>query len=125
VFAFLHDLDNHWLLANRFIEVVHLDGAGDGGTVRLRGPLGLGRTVTTRVVTAEPASSIVGTADLSGGTQATVRWTLTPAEGGTLVELAAFVEREGTLDRLLLAAGARRWLRRRFSSILARLAQRF
>jgi polyketide cyclase/dehydrase/lipid transport protein len=121
----LHDLDNHWLLADRFIEVVHLDGAGEGGKVRLRGPLGLGRTVTTRVVTAEPASSIVGTAGLSGGTQATVRWTLTPAEGGTLVELAAFVERAGTLDRLLLAAGARRWLRRRFSSILARLAQRF
>jgi hypothetical protein len=125
VFAFLHDLDNHWLLADRFIEVVHLDGGGEGGKVRLRGPLGLGRTVTTRVVTAEPVSSIVGTADLSGGTQATVRWTLTPIEGGTQVELAAYVERAGALDRLLLAMGARRWLRRRFSSILVTLARRF
>jgi hypothetical protein len=105
--------------------VVHLDGGGDGGKVRLRGPLGLGRTVTTRVVTAEPASSIIGTADLSGGTLATVRWTLTPVERGTQVELAAFVEKAGLLDRLLLAAGGRRWLRRRFSSILVRLAQRF
>ena len=55
VFAFLSDLQNHWRLADRFVEVVALessDGGGDGGTVRVRGPLGVRRTATTRVVAA-------------------------------------------------------------------------
>jgi carbon monoxide dehydrogenase subunit G len=129
VFTFLRDLDNHWLLADRFVEVLNLDRAGEGATgggkVRVRGPLGLGRTATTRVVATEPARSMTGTADLSGGTQALVRWTLTPESGETRVELAARLEKAGVLDRLLLAMGGRRWIRRRFRSILQTLAQRF
>ena len=129
VFAFLCDLENHWLLADRFVEVLNLDGAAtgaaSGGKVRVRGPLGLGRTATTQVVATEPTRSMVGTAALSGGTQAVVRWTLTPEEGDTRVELAAHLQQAGLLDRLLLAAGGRRWVRRRFASILATLAKRF
>jgi uncharacterized protein YndB with AHSA1/START domain len=129
VFAFLSDLGNHWLLADRFVEVLSLDGAAtgvaSGGRVKVRGPLGLSRTATTRVVATQPTRSMTGTADLSGGTRALVRWTLTPANGGTRVELAARLQKAGVFDRLLLALGGRRWVRRRFGSILRTLANRF
>jgi uncharacterized protein YndB with AHSA1/START domain len=129
VFAFLCDLENHWMLADRFVEVLTLDhsrdGVAGGGTVKVRGPLGLGRTATTRVVDTEPPMSMTGTADLSGGTQAVVRWVLTRDDGATRVELAADLRRTGLLDRILLAAGGRRWIRHRFNSILQTLAQRF
>jgi hypothetical protein len=39
------------------------------------------------------------------------------------VRLAAKVRSAGPLDRLLLAAGGRAWLRRRFTVTLSRLAQ--
>ena len=47
VFEFLSDLGNHWAVAGRWIEVVAVDGKGDGGHVRIRGPLGLHRTAVT------------------------------------------------------------------------------
>lgn len=53
VFAFLGDLENHWSLSTRF-EVMGLernaDGAAVGGSIRVHGPLGLYRTVRTRVL---------------------------------------------------------------------------
>jgi carbon monoxide dehydrogenase subunit G len=128
VFAFLSDLENHWSLADRFVEVLDLEvasGIATGGRVRVHGPLGLGRTATTRVVGREPNRSLAGTATLSGGTHAMVRWTLEPVDAKTRVELSAHVERAGRLDRFLLAAGGRRWIRRRFAAILATLARRF
>src|SRR5256714_15246333 len=80
VFAFLSDLRNHWRLADRFVEVVTLEtsegGAADGGTVRVRGPLGLRRTATTRVVAAREPRLMIGTAELPGGTRARVSWGL-------------------------------------------------
>ena len=128
VFAFLSDLRNHWRLADRFVEVLTLeasdDGArADGGRVRLRGPLGLRRTAVTRVVAAKPPRLLIGTADLQGGTRARVSWVIARRLGASRVRLAAEVERAGTLDRLLLAAGGRRWLRRRFERTLERLAE--
>jgi hypothetical protein len=135
VFAFLSDLENHWLLADRFVEVLTLDrgtdGAVHGGSVRMRGPLGLGRTATTRVVSTESPVAMTGTADLSGGTRAVIHWRLgrdggTTRDGGpTRVELAAHLERIGPLDRLLLALGGGKWIRRRFASILQTLARHF
>ena len=128
VFEFLCDLENHWLLADRFVEVLTLDrsqnGVAGGGTVKVRGPLGLGRTATTRVVDTERPTSMTGTAELSGGTTAVVRWVLTRDDGATRVELAADLEKTRLLDRILLAAGGRRWIRHRFSSILQTLARR-
>jgi uncharacterized protein YndB with AHSA1/START domain len=128
VFAFLADLENHWLLTDRFVEVLTLErppggGPARGGTVRMRGPLGLGRTVRTRVVEAAPVSAIAGTASV-GHTEALVRWTLTPESGETRVRLEATVERLGRADGVLLAVGGRRWLERRFISILETLARR-
>src|SRR5205823_4346029 len=72
-FAFLAELDNHWLVADRWIEVVCLDGEREGGRVRIRGPLGLRRTARTQVLTAQPPARLEGRATL-GRTEARVRW---------------------------------------------------
>ena len=126
VFAFLSDLRNHWRLADRFVEVLTLDssdgGRADGGRVRVRGPLGVRRTVTTRVVAAREPRLLIGTAELASGTRARVSWVIAGRLGSSRVRLAADLERARPLDRLLLAAGGRWWLRRRFASTLERLA---
>ena len=126
MFAFLSDLENHWLLASRFIEVLRLEGpegARHGGEVRMRGPLGVSRRAATRVVEADEPRAMRGVAELGRGTTARVSWALAPRAGGTSVRLAAHVESAGTVDRLLLAAGGRGWLRRRFAGTLDRLAE--
>jgi len=127
VFAFLSDLRNHWLLADRFVEVVTLEASdgvhADGGQVRVRGPLGVRRTATTRVVAAREPRLMIGTAELPGGTRARVSWTLAARLSGTRVRLAAEIECSGILDRLLLAVGGRWWLTRRFASTLERLSE--
>jgi hypothetical protein len=119
VFAFLSDLANHWRLVDRYVEVVAVD--GDSGVVRLRGPLGVRRTVRTQVTTERSPSLIVGVAELSGGTRARVSWTLADAGAHTQVRLTAEVEEASLLDRALLALGGRVWMRRRFAFGLARL----
>jgi uncharacterized protein YndB with AHSA1/START domain len=129
VFAFLSDLENHWQLADRFVEVVALDrdsqnGPARGGRVRMHGPLGLKRTATTLVVHAQPNETMRGTAELGQGTQAQIEWRFTPDGGGTRVRLAAAVERANLLDRVLLQTGGSTWLRRRFAKILGALASR-
>ena len=119
VFRFLSDLRNHWRLAGRWIEVVEI---GDGGgRVRIHGPLGIRRTATTRVDDAQPEHLMYGTAELSGGTVAHVRWELNEDARGCLVRLSASLERASWPDRLLLAAGGRVWMERHFRGILARL----
>jgi polyketide cyclase/dehydrase/lipid transport protein len=126
VFEFLSDLSNHWRLVDRFVEVISLTGADggppDSGVVRLRGPLGVRRTVHTRVTATRSPRLIIGTAELGPGTRARVSWTLASRLGQTEVRLAAQVERAGPLDRLLLKLGGRRWLRQRFAFGLERLA---
>jgi hypothetical protein len=129
VFDFLSDLGNHWVMADRFIEVVRLDsdrmGTATGGKVRMRGPLGIRRTATTRVASSERPTAMTGTAELSGGTRARVTWSFSPDGEGTTVRLAAALEKAGPLDRALLALGGRAWFRRRLAAILAALADRF
>src|SRR5919199_4644278 len=108
VFAFLTDLRNHWRLADRFVEVVTLEASdgvhADGGQVRMRGPFGIRRTATTRVVAAREPRLLIGTAELPGGTRARVSWTIAGRLRTTRVRLAADVEQATALDRLLLAA---------------------
>jgi Polyketide cyclase / dehydrase and lipid transport len=133
VFEYLSALDNHWRLADRWIEVLSLDaGPGasagdrpDRGRVRMRGPLGLTRTAVTRVLVADPPTSIAGSAAIGRGTVATVGWTLHDLGGGTRVGLAAELESASLLDRVLLSLGGRQWLRRRFSAVLGRLVEAF
>ena len=124
VFAFLADLANHCLVADRLIEVVMLEGppgARTGGIVRLRGPIGVRRTARLRVLTAEAPRYINGAAEIGERTVATVRWLLDRRGADTSVSLSAWVERAGLLDSVLLAVGARRWLSRRFEDTLNRL----
>jgi hypothetical protein len=130
VFGFLSALENHWRLADRWIEVVSLGrspaagtGAADRGTVRIRGPLGVKRTAAVRVLAAQPVSSLVGTAELGDRTRARVSWVMEARGTATEVTLTAQVERAGVLDRALLALGGRAWIERRFGSVLDRLAE--
>ena len=123
VFGFLSELENHWKVADRFVDVLSLDGSG--GVVRVSGPLGLRRTALTRVTAIEPPDRMEGTAEMGRHTRARVSWTLTGRGDSTLVRLAATVERSSALDRLLLTLGGRAWLERRFASAVAKLALSF
>ena len=95
LFDYLADLENHWALADRFIEVVDLNreatelglGPATGGRVRMRGPLGISRTARTRVLAADAPSDIFGSAQLGRRTLAIVSWTLVDHGEGTLVRL--------------------------------------
>jgi hypothetical protein len=133
VFAYLADFQNHCRLLGRWIDVLELErppGAGPeaparGGRVRMRGPLGVRRTATTRVVTAQPPARLAGTAEVGARTLARVGWTLEPAADATEVTLAAEIERVGAFDSALLLLGGAAWMRRRFRGILALLAGSF
>ena len=130
VFDYLARLDNHWRLMDGSVEVVSLDGDGEGGpdraVVRLHGPLGIGRTVHTRVVEADRPRLLRGVAQIGGGpggedTKGEVTWTFEPDGTGTLVRLEATVVNVATADRAILALGGRSWLQARFRAALARL----
>jgi uncharacterized protein YndB with AHSA1/START domain len=125
VFEFLADLRNHWELTPGAIRVVELDEGRDGGVVRIRGPLGVHRTVRTRVTASRGPRLIIGAAELPGGTRARVSWTLAGRLRTTRVRLAAEVEHATVLDRLLLAAGGHAYMERVFRRTLDRLSERF
>ncbi|MDQ6776921.1 MAG: hypothetical protein M3071_12060 [Actinomycetota bacterium] len=89
------------MLAGPRLEIVGLDGrygARDGGVIRIRGPLGLRRTATTRLLATTPPREIVGRAQIGPRTTAHVRWVLERREGATAVRLSATVERAGIFD---------------------------
>jgi hypothetical protein len=113
VFEFLADMHNHWQLDPAF--------AVRDGFVRVRGPLGVRRDARTEVVSLDPPRRLGGYATIGDTTAASVTWDVTADGSGSLVRLAAEVERASPLDRALLALGGRRWLRRRFARVLAAL----
>lgn len=130
VFAFLSDLENHWQLADRFIEVLSLERSSPaapahGGRVRMRGPLGLSRTATTVVAAVAPPHEMRGTGTIGSRTSGSVRWRLEEEGAQTRVHLSAGVENASPFDQGLLALGGRAWLERRFLDVLHRLAERF
>jgi len=108
-------------LEAHFVELEHVDPEGDGSRVRLRGPFGVGRTARTSVEEAVPSSRLRGRADIGGGTVGRVAWDIEPADGGSRVALSAVVERAGLLDRVILACGGSRYLRRIFARTLENL----
>lgn len=123
VWLLLADLREHWLLADRWTEVLRID--ADGGTIRLRGPAGVRRTVHVRVTERVAEVELEGVALLGVATAARVRWRLAAeGEAATRVTLVAEGISAGPGDRVLLALGARRWLRWRFGVTLARLDER-
>jgi uncharacterized protein YndB with AHSA1/START domain len=131
VFDYLARLDHHWQLMDGSVEVVSLDGDGGGGpdraVVRLHGPLGVRRTVHTRVLEVERPRLLRGRAGIGrpsdGGrvTEGEVVWALEPNGEGTLVRLCATVRCASVADRIVLALGGRSWMRARFRAALARL----
>jgi hypothetical protein len=123
VWVLLDDLRDHWLLADRWTEVLRVD--ADGGTILLRGPLGVRRTVDVRVTERLAPTELQGLAVLDAKTAAQVRWALEPIDAtSTRVTLRATVLSAGWGDRLLLAMGAHRWLQWRFAVTLRRLNER-
>jgi len=129
LFDFLADLENHWRLADRFIDVLALerdaDGHARGGRVRMRGPGGVRRTAATQVLAADTPQQMLGVAEVGRRTRAFVTWKLRDGDGGTRVRLEATIAQIGWLDRLLLVLGGRAWLERRFDAVLHRLADTF
>jgi hypothetical protein len=125
-FAFLAAPVTHRRLQVRGIASLSLDDAGDllsGGAAVLRGPLGLRRSVHTRVALHQPPTRLAGSALADSGTAAHVFWTLREQrDGTTLVELTAVLGPIARGDRLLLAFGGRRWIRSLFAATLQRLA---
>jgi uncharacterized protein YndB with AHSA1/START domain len=119
VFDFLADLHNHWRLEPRFLELDEL--GEDGGTIRLKGPLGLSRTVQTRVLEAERPVRVAGRADLRGGTVGLVAWDIRPSGSGSSVRLSADVPEASPWDRVFLALGGRAWFRGLFRRALDNL----
>ena len=129
VFGFLSDLRNHWRLEDAFVELGGLEGDGPtGGRVRIKGPLRLSREVRTKVLAAEPPGATTpgrlrGRADVGRATVGHVGWEIARVPGGSDVRLWAEVERASPADRLLLAAGGRRWLTRIFMRTVANLGE--
>jgi hypothetical protein len=125
-FAFLAAPATHRRLQVRGIASLSLDDEGDllsGGAAVLSGPLGLRRTVHTRVALHQPPRRLAGSALADSGSAAHVSWTLREQpDGTTLVELTAVLGPITRGDRLLLAVGGRRWIRRLFAATLRRLA---
>ncbi len=125
VFDHLADLRTHWELAGgrvRLLDASEAD-AIRGGRVRMRGPFGLGRDATTKVLRAERPSLLEGRAQIGSATEAEIHWRLERAgQSSTRVELSARVTAAAPLDRVLLAVGGRRWLEALFRRVIARLA---
>ena len=127
VFEFLADLENHWLITDRFVRVLSLDGpagARRGGEVLIRAPFGLSRTASIRVEDSQPPAELVGSAAVGDVTRAEVRWSLTQEGAGTRVRLSARLLSASRGDRLLWAAGGKMWMRRRLARALAGLDAR-
>lgn len=125
VFGFLSELENHWRLSSRF-QVLDLDrdpqGAATGGTIRVRGPMGLRRTVRTRVEEVDPPTGMRGSA-VAEGMRAEVSWQIESAADACVVTLSVSVVRSSWRDRTLFALGGTGWLRRQFEGILEELEE--
>ncbi|MBB4662992.1 SRPBCC family protein [Conexibacter arvalis] len=126
IFAFLEAIDRHWELLGRRLEPLR-GYDGRRSRARLRGPLGIRRTLWIELSELRAPQSLTGRVEAGGGrTVGTVRWDVRPvaASTATTVVLTARTDVAGPLDRLLLLAGGRRWLRQSLELVLARLDAR-
>ena len=118
LFDVLAHLPGHWQLAGRWVEPLEL--RDDGGVVRVRGPLGLRRTIHTTLSDVLAPERVAGEAVI-GSTRARIEWLLAPDGAGTVVTLRAEILHAQGIDALLLALGGRRWMAGRFAATLKRL----
>ncbi|MGI8333914.1 hypothetical protein ACRYCC_28525 [Actinomadura scrupuli] len=121
VYGFLSRLPNHRSMGGRRFRLESLAEDRLGAKIVIRGPLGIRRTVETTITCLHPARGVGGTAAIGRRTVAHVHWTIDAAGERSRVALTATVLRIGALDRLLLAAGGRRWLARSFHRVLTLL----
>jgi uncharacterized protein YndB with AHSA1/START domain len=123
VFRFLTDLRNHWRLSPRFVELERLDSDGDGARVRIRGPLGLGRSAHTRIEEAVEPSLLRGCAAVGPKTLGAIAWRIEPNGDGSRVTLSAEVVRASLVDRTILLLGGRRHLASGLREAVQRLGE--
>jgi hypothetical protein len=121
VYGFLSQLPNHQSMGGRRFRLKAFADDRLGARIVIRGPLGIRRTVETTITCLHPSRSVGGTAAIGRRTLAHVHWTIDAAGERSRVALTATVLHIGALDRLLLAAGGRRWLARSFHRVLTLL----
>jgi hypothetical protein len=124
VFAYLRRLDRHWALTGPRAVPLRAQDDGDGYVLRLRGPVGIRRTVRTRIVSLREPALLVGRVEAGRRTRATLSWSITSCPGGSRVVLAARTDSLGLADRLLLLGGGRWWLGHTLRGALGRLQAR-
>ena len=127
VYAFLEDLENHRLLTGGAMEIEELygpPGARTGSRVQLRGPLGIRRRARTRILDSRAPGWMIGSAEIGRETRALISWTVAEDGVGSRVRLKAEIAQLGLPDRVLLALGGRRWMRRLFEESVTVLAER-
>ncbi len=125
VIRFLADLEHHVRLAPDAVQVLRLSrppGRPAHALVCLKGPLGMRRTASTKLLQTRPASSIAGQARIGARTVASVAWCVEDNDAGSVVTLRATVDSAGPIDRVVLLLGGHRWLARRFEAALERLS---
>lgn len=110
VFDFLRSLDRHWGLIGGRAVPLQVENGGDGYVLRLRGPLGIRRTVRTRILTEQEPGLLVGRAEAGRRSRAFLSWSIKPSRDASRVVLVLRTESVAVGDRLLLLAGGRRWL---------------
>lgn len=124
-FALLATADAHRRLTTPAVTLLELDltatGGLAGGVILIKGPLRVQRVARTRVTATAAPALLTGTATTDSGTEIRVGWELSATPAGTQVALRAHIKRAARRDRLLLAAGGRRWLRRVLAATLRRL----
>jgi hypothetical protein len=122
VYDFLSQLPNHQRMGGHRFRLDTVTPDRLGATIVICGPLGIHRTVQTTITYLHPARGVGGTATVGRRTIAHVHWTINPAGEQSHVALTATMVRTGVLDRLLLAAGGRKWLARNFHQVLTLLS---
>jgi hypothetical protein len=122
VYAFLSQLPNHERVGGGRFRLDTLAADRLGARIVICGPLGIRRTVETTITRLDPARGVGGTAVVGRRTVARLNWTIHAAGERSHVALTATVVRIGVLDRVLLAAGGRRWLTRGFHRVLTSLS---
>lgn len=144
IFAFLEAPDRHWALLGRRLEPLR-SYDGRRSQARLRGPLGIRRTLWIELATIRPPAELTGRVAAGGGrTVGTVLWVVRPAASGgavagggpaaaaptagdspvtaaSTVELTARTDVAGPLDRVLLLCGGALWLRQSLELVLGQL----
>jgi hypothetical protein len=122
VYAFLESFDRHVELIHDRVEPLAVDSTGS--TLRLCGPLGVRRTLSTTLTYSQSPTGIVGRVKAGQRTRGTVRWSIQHSDRGSWVEIVGRTEVLGVLDAMLLRLGGRRWLVRSLHHALEGLEER-